>query len=88
MSIEKTLILVKPDGVRRALAQATVVTGSDPCILPKARKNNAEREGARAAHRRDRRRLDRVVLPRADRASLRPLRLASYANRPIAAYSA
>lgn len=42
-----------PDGVRRALSGASVVTGSDPCILPKARKNNAEREGARAAHRRD-----------------------------------
>jgi Xaa-Pro aminopeptidase len=32
---------------------ATVVDGMDPCLLPKASKNPAEQEGARAAHRRD-----------------------------------
>lgn len=32
---------------------ATVKRGSDPCELPKARKNDAEIAGARAAHRRD-----------------------------------
>jgi Xaa-Pro aminopeptidase len=42
-----------PDGVRRALVSAKILNGADPCILPKARKNHAEREGARAAHRRD-----------------------------------
>lgn len=34
-------------------AGATVVPGSDPCLLPKARKNTVEQDGARAAHRRD-----------------------------------
>ncbi|MEM7425095.1 MAG: aminopeptidase P family protein [Pseudomonadota bacterium] len=32
---------------------AEVVTGSDPCLLPKARKNPVEQEGARLAHIRD-----------------------------------
>ena len=32
---------------------AEIVTGKDPCVLPKARKNAIEQEGARAAHRRD-----------------------------------
>ena len=30
-----------------------IVRGADPCVLPKARKNAAEIEGARAAHKRD-----------------------------------
>ncbi len=34
-------------------AGATVVAGMDPCLLPKARKNAVEQDGARAAHRRD-----------------------------------
>ena len=34
-------------------AGATVVAGSDPCLLPKACKNAAEQAGARAAHGRD-----------------------------------
>jgi Xaa-Pro aminopeptidase len=34
-------------------AGATVVSGPDPCILPKAIKNNVEIDGARAAHLRD-----------------------------------
>jgi Xaa-Pro aminopeptidase len=34
-------------------AGATAVPGPDPCLLPKARKNLVEQEGARAAHRRD-----------------------------------
>jgi Xaa-Pro aminopeptidase len=34
-------------------AGATVVGGADPCLLPKARKNAAEQNGARAAHARD-----------------------------------
>ena len=44
-----------PERVRAVLAKAgaRIVTGPDPCILPKARKNPTEIEGARAAHRRD-----------------------------------
>ncbi len=38
---------------RLTKAGATVSTGTDPCMLPKACKNAAEIEGARAAHRRD-----------------------------------
>ncbi len=38
---------------RLAAAGATVVEAQDPSILPKARKNPAEREGARTAQRRD-----------------------------------
>ena len=34
-------------------AGARTVAGPDPCQLPKAKKNSVEREGARAAHRRD-----------------------------------
>ena len=34
-------------------AGATVSAGADPCLLPKARKNVAEQEGARTAHHRD-----------------------------------
>lgn len=34
-------------------AGAEVVAGMDPCILPKARKNEVERQGARDAHQRD-----------------------------------
>jgi Xaa-Pro aminopeptidase len=34
-------------------AGATVVAGADPCLLPKACKNNVEQQGARAAHGRD-----------------------------------
>ena len=34
-------------------AGATVVAGPDPCLLPKALKNPAEQDGARAAHLRD-----------------------------------
>ena len=41
------------EGVRLALSGAKIERGSDPCIMPKARKNQAEREGARAAHKRD-----------------------------------
>jgi Xaa-Pro aminopeptidase len=33
--------------------KARIVRKADPCVLPKARKNAAEIEGARAAHRRD-----------------------------------
>ncbi len=38
---------------RLRAAGAEVVDGADPCQLPKARKNEVELEGARAAHRRD-----------------------------------
>ena len=38
---------------RLRAAGATPVEGADPCQLPKARKNEAELAGARAAHRRD-----------------------------------
>jgi Xaa-Pro aminopeptidase len=34
-------------------AGATVVSGPDPCLLPKARKNPVEQQGSRAAHARD-----------------------------------
>jgi Xaa-Pro aminopeptidase len=44
-----------PEAARLALvkAQAKVVEAPDPCVLPKARKNETEKEGARAAQRRD-----------------------------------
>ena len=44
-----------PLAVHRALAKAGIVTqwGGDPCLLPKARKNDAELAGSRAAHLRD-----------------------------------
>jgi len=38
---------------REARGGAEIVTGKDPCVLPKARKNPAEQEGARAAQKRD-----------------------------------
>ena len=38
---------------RLRAAGATVVKTTDPCLLPKARKNAVEQEGARVAHRRD-----------------------------------
>ena len=34
-------------------ASAVVVTGPDPCLLPKARKNEVEQQGTRSAHLRD-----------------------------------
>ncbi|MFO1089184.1 MAG: aminopeptidase P family protein [Hyphomicrobiales bacterium] len=55
----KATVLLDPvwtsEAIRSRLADAgaTVVNGQDPSILPKARKNHAEREGARAAQRRD-----------------------------------
>ena len=44
-----------PEAIRAALTKsgAKIVAGSDPCVLPKARKNSVEQEGARAAQRRD-----------------------------------
>ncbi len=44
-----------PEAIRARLAKsgAKIVQGSDPCTLPKAKKNRIEQEGARAAHRRD-----------------------------------
>ena len=44
-----------PDAIRAALARsgAKIVDGADPCRLPKARKNQAEQQGARAAQLRD-----------------------------------
>ncbi len=59
LGIKGAKVLVDPataaEKVRSVLAEtgATVVAGADPCILPKARKNPVEVEGARAAHRRD-----------------------------------
>ena len=38
---------------RLEAAGATLKRGQDPCVLPKARKNAAELDGAREAHRRD-----------------------------------
>ena len=52
-------IRVDPAGSPAAIGQilrqagAVVVDGLNPCLLPKARKNAAEQQGARAAHRRD-----------------------------------
>lgn len=40
-------------GQRLRDAGATVIDASDPCALPKARKNPVEQDGARAVHRRD-----------------------------------
>lgn len=44
-----------PERIRAVLAQAgaEIVAGKDPCVLPKARKNAIEQEGARAAQKRD-----------------------------------
>ncbi len=44
-----------PDAVRRILSKtkAKLVSGTDPCTMPKARKNPTELQGARAAHLRD-----------------------------------
>ncbi len=44
-----------PERIRELLvkAKATVVTGPDPVMLPKARKNRTEQEGARSAQKRD-----------------------------------
>ena len=56
---ERARVLVDPEWAADAIvsalqsAGAEVVKGKDPCVLPKARKNAAEREGARSAHRRD-----------------------------------
>ena len=52
-------VLFDPAGAAEAIrarlekAGATVVKGADPCMLPKACKNEVELEGARAAHRVD-----------------------------------
>ena len=40
-------------GERLRAAGAVVVAGADPCLVPKARKNEVEQQGARAAHGRD-----------------------------------
>jgi Xaa-Pro aminopeptidase len=59
LGARKATVLVDPSSVPerlRALLQAhgaTIMTGRDPCMLPKARKNRVEQEGARTAHRRD-----------------------------------
>ena len=56
---EKARVLIDPawtpERIRELLvkAKATVVTGPDPVLLPKARKNATEQEGARAAQKRD-----------------------------------
>jgi Xaa-Pro aminopeptidase len=42
-----------PAKVKLALAKAKIINAADLCILPKAKKNKTEQEGARAAHRRD-----------------------------------
>jgi Xaa-Pro aminopeptidase len=44
-----------PERIRMALknAGAEIINAADPAVLPKARKNPVEREGARAAHLRD-----------------------------------
>jgi Xaa-Pro aminopeptidase len=44
-----------PEQVRAAIEDSggRIVIGADPCVLPKARKTQAELDGTRAAHRRD-----------------------------------
>ncbi len=42
-----------PAKIKSALGKATIINAADLCVLPKARKNQTEQEGARAAHRRD-----------------------------------
>ncbi|MDP1702162.1 MAG: aminopeptidase P family protein [Aestuariivirga sp.] len=42
-----------PAKIKLALAKAKIINATDLCVLPKARKNKTEQEGARAAHRRD-----------------------------------
>jgi Xaa-Pro aminopeptidase len=59
LGARKLAVLVDPASAPerlRALLEhhgAQIVSGRDPCILPKARKNPVEQEGARNAHRRD-----------------------------------
>ena len=42
-----------PTKIKLALAKAKIINATDLCVLPKAKKNKTEQEGARAAHRRD-----------------------------------
>ncbi len=42
-----------PAKIKLALAKAKIINAIDLCVLPKAKKNKTEQEGARAAHRRD-----------------------------------
>jgi Xaa-Pro aminopeptidase len=55
---DKAAILIDqasaPEVVRATILAAggSIVAAADPCLLPKARKNAPEQEGARAAHRR------------------------------------
>ncbi len=42
-----------PAKIKSTLAKAKIINATDLCILPKAKKNKTEQEGARAAHRRD-----------------------------------
>ncbi|HEX3065022.1 MAG TPA: aminopeptidase P family protein [Dongiaceae bacterium] len=55
----KARVLVDPQGTpawaidRLRAAGAEIIEGDDPCLLPKARKNEVELAGTRTAHRRD-----------------------------------
>ena len=42
-----------PAIIKSTLAKAKIINATDLCVLPKAKKNKTEQEGARAAHRRD-----------------------------------
>jgi Xaa-Pro aminopeptidase len=42
-----------PAKIKSTLAKAKIINATDLCVLPKAKKNKTEQEGARAAHRRD-----------------------------------
>ena len=42
-----------PARIKSALGKARIINATDLCVLPKAKKNKTEQEGARAAHRRD-----------------------------------
>jgi Xaa-Pro aminopeptidase len=42
-----------PAKIKSSLGKAKLINATDLCVIPKARKNPTEQEGARAAHRRD-----------------------------------
>lgn len=42
-----------PARIKSVLGKARIINATDLCVLPKAKKNKTEQEGARAAHRRD-----------------------------------
>jgi Xaa-Pro aminopeptidase len=57
LGAKKSTVLIDsgsaPEKIRIMLKGATIKDGTDPCTMPKARKNKVEQEGARSAQRRD-----------------------------------